>query len=281
MCYAIRSQYGLPAYVHNYSTELRRQREEEIAERARLNPNAPIRRYKNIDDQVAVVIGGFKDLDAARRGLTDFKKLKPPEIKLAADKSTTDYLFTSDPETGKIEKTAVNPFQTSFATRNPTLSKGKSETAKWDPFWEKLNADEEYNLLKCKSPWTLVVKQYTGANYVLTNANSRESKSFLERMGIGGSSDKGETLNAAALNAHNLAEALRKLKFEAYVFHTRGASIVTVGAFDSMEDPKLAQTEKAMISLAETLKVDPKDAKYQQEGQLFAQPLPMKIPRPQ
>ena len=45
--------------------------------------------------------------------------------------------------------------------------------------------------------------------------------------------------DAAAHSAHNLAEVLRKMNIDAYVLHTRFASIVTVGAFDRADEPAL------------------------------------------
>ena len=73
-------------------------------------------------------------------------------------------------------------------------------------------------------------------------------------------------LNAAALQAHETARVLRKLDFEAYVLHTRNSSVVTVGSFNSKEDPNLPKVSKAITSL----KIQALD--------LYTNPLPLEIP---
>jgi hypothetical protein len=54
--------------------------------------------------------------------------------------------------------------------------------------------------------------------------------------------EKGATpkswLEDAAKNAHTLTEALRKKDYEAYEFHDRNSSIVTVGSFDTVGTPR-------------------------------------------
>jgi hypothetical protein len=55
-------------------------------------------------------------------------------------------------------------------------------------------------------------------------------------------------LEASGQNAHNLAEVLHNppLGFESYVLHLRGGSIVTIGGFDSPDDPRMREVEKAL-----------------------------------
>jgi len=54
----------------------------------------------------------------------------------------------------------------------------------------------------------------------------------------------GAVLNGNAKAAHMTAEVLRnnQLNFEAYVLHTEFTSYVTIGGFDSQDDPRLTQT---------------------------------------
>ena len=60
--------------------------------------------------------------------------------------------------------------------------------------------------------------------------------------------------------------------FEAYVLHTRTQSIVTVGGYEGPNDPKLMQDQQ-VLSRLRLNGVPP-------EMQLFAQPMPMEVPRP-
>jgi hypothetical protein len=90
----------------------------------------------------------------------------------------------------------------------------------------------------------------------------------LERLGIGGSNE-GSLLDAAAKQAHQLAEVLRspQLKFDAYVLHTKDLSIVTVGSFDSEKDPRMLQL---MGQLAK-LRFD--------QYETLSPPTPFKVPK--
>ena len=45
-------------------------------------------------------------------------------------------------------------------------------------------------------------------------------------------------LEEAALKAHKLTQALRAKGFEAYEFHDRHQSVVTIGGFDSVGEPR-------------------------------------------
>jgi hypothetical protein len=48
-------------------------------------------------------------------------------------------------------------------------------------------------------------------------------------------------------NAHNMAELLHKTtRLDAYVLHTKYASMVTVGGFESLDDPALRATQEML-----------------------------------
>jgi hypothetical protein len=70
------------------------------------------------------------------------------------------------------------------------------------------------------------------------------------------------------MQAHEVARVLRDMHFDAYVLHTRYSSIVTVGGYDTVNDPLLLQNQRHLASL--------------QLGsvQMFATPMPMQVPRP-
>jgi len=284
MVYHLRSQENLPAFFHVYHDEAGREMQKNLDERARQMPGVP-RKVIHIEDQYAVLIGGFKTIDAARKMLPDVKSMKAPQLKLNSGQVAQDIISVGEPTGGRdkmeIRRLPQSPFTLSFVTRNPTNSHEGADKPRFDPAWKKLNADESYSLLECNKPYTLVVKQYCGASYIGPQ-NAPES-TFLEKLGIG-SSKSVDTLGAAYLNAHNLAEALRKMKFDAYVLHTRGISYVTVGAFASADDPELKKMQEAFTS---SVKVDTKsaesklkDARALQSLQLMNPPLAMPVPRP-
>ena len=88
MVTAIRQDYKLPAYLYNRGDEERRkerERVERIREEKRklyqqygVADNVPIRVATfRVEDQFAVLVGGYKDMDAARKALDQIRKLKP------------------------------------------------------------------------------------------------------------------------------------------------------------------------------------------------------------
>jgi hypothetical protein len=105
--------------------------------------------------------------------------------------------------------------------------------------------------------------------------------------------DVSDDLDKAAEKAHKLAYALREEGVEAYEFHDRHESIVTVGSFDSIGQPlpdgktelhpgvlQIMQTYGAdrtpLPGMAGQLGLRPKTLK----GISFdAQPLPVEVPR--
>ncbi|HEV3236239.1 MAG TPA: hypothetical protein VGZ25_04590 [Gemmataceae bacterium] len=283
MVYHLRSKENLLAFVHIYHDETGREMQRALDERSR-QLNLPRKRV-TVEDQYAVLIGPFKDMDAARKALTEVKKLTPPKLKLGNGQVAEDVLAVAGPGERKnqtqVGRLTLNPFAMSFVTRNPTIARDTSDKPKYDPAWKRLNADESYSLLESIKPWTLVVKQYSGASYVASD--KAPESSFLEKLGIGNSKSP-DTLGAAYLNAHNLAEALHKMKFDAYVLHTRGVSYVTIGGFEGPDDPEL---KKMQAAFASSVKVDLKEAESKIKDpqglrrlQLMNPPVPMQVPRP-
>src|SRR5262249_10710093 len=124
----LRTTYKLPAYIFNYGAEAKKQERErverlkqqqrEYIERANMFPNpqdvgakiaSQMRlRIKSIriEEQCAVLIGGFKDADAANSFLKKLKKLKTPDptkVKMSA-------LFVANPKETNLQLRWVSPF---------------------------------------------------------------------------------------------------------------------------------------------------------------------------
>jgi hypothetical protein len=262
----LRRSFNLPAYVFNRSDKERREQEAEHKRMKELyGPDTKIRTVR-IQDQYAVLVGGYKDMDAAHKALLDIKKLKPSDTRLM------NVLFagaTPAPDQGKDKKggvqgaSYVSPLMDAFVVRNPTVPQDKKSEKKNDPFLKTLNADEDYSLLKCKEPWTLAVAAFQGTSVIQTETTS---SGFLSKLFGSG----GERLDAGALNAHNLADALRKQKFEAYVLHTRNGSVVTIGGFPRADDPRMKTVQQEFASRC----------RFGQQVQLLPQPMPMEVPHP-
>src|SRR5262249_31036554 len=109
---------------------------------------------------------------------------------------------------------------------------------------------------------------YQGASFFQPKT---ENPSFLDKL-LGTS--PGEKLEASAQNAHNFAEVLRKLNFEAYVMHSRGGSLVTIGGFDRPDDPRIESLKEAMQGTGASPGV-----RLSQSAQMVPNPFPIEIPR--
>jgi hypothetical protein len=294
----LRGTYKLPAFVFNHGKEEQRKEDErvkQLLEQQRkfyvsmgVSPDTKLRvKRMHIEDQWAVLVGGYKDIETARRTLDNIKKMKPPDPKrvrldavavCSMENPGTPGANNSPAATKEPKDYAayINPFVQAFVVHNPTVP---HETVKNDQgandykFLAKLNADEPFSLLKCPKSYTLVVKQYHGGTVVEPYHGSTKGQSnstsggFLSRLSLSGAT--GDALSASAMNAHNVAEALRKLKLDAYVLHTRYTSLVTIGGFDSLEDPRLRQTQQQLANL----QLNP-------QLEFLPQAMPMAIPHP-
>jgi hypothetical protein len=265
----IRQRDNLPAYYFDRGEKERREQEEQLKKVREFSP--PDRRIRavRIPDQYAVLIGGYPDMESARRALNAVKKLKLPELNVPG---MTAYDVIPDPQTG--QRLAVNPFATAFVTRNPSLPPSQHSQDKGDdPFLKELNAGEEYSLLQCRKPYTLCVKIYQGVSVTKSGSGS-----LLDKIGLRKSPD---TLSASALQAHELAKLLRskELNLEAYVLHTRKESYVTVGGFESQEDRALYEMQQRLAKLS--FKAGGNGTPAAGDIlQLFVPAIPMRVPRP-
>jgi hypothetical protein len=266
----LRSQYDLPAFVYNRGDVERRKMQEDLDRQRREREEAlrqqgiqpgmplPVRKPAHIEDQCAVLVGGYKDLDAAHSALEKFKKLPNPK-----SVPVDEFILTSKDPGSQTQRRKANVFVMSFVTHNPTVPQEKVERGLDPASLKSLNADESYSLLKCKQPWTLAVKEFSGGVAIQP---AKAPDTLLEKL-LGNKSD--EHMSAIANQAHELAKVLNKyMGFDAYVLHTPTSSIVTVGAYANSDDDKLHQAQKQLRNM--------------QFGwiQLSSNPLPMPVPRP-
>jgi hypothetical protein len=244
----LRRDHDLPAYVYNRGAEERRRLQEELDRKRRqqedllrqqgIDPGKPLRpSHIRIEDQCAVLIGGFKDLDAAHNALEKIKKLDNPKSVPA------DRLILANMDLKNPQAREANIFRSSFVTRNPTVPQEKVDRSIDPTTLKHLNSSESYSLFKCKQPWTLAVKEFYGGMAIQP---ASAPPTLLEKL-LGNKSE--EHMSAVGKQAHEVARVLREsLGFEAYVLHTPTSSIVTVGAFANPDDPELLQMQKKLKS---------------------------------
>lgn len=263
MTMELRNKYRMQAFVFSRGREERKKEYERVKalleqqrkffQEKNLPPPTNLRvGYRNVQEQCAVVIGNYATVDVARRELDKIRRLQPPDPNL--DKQY--FYLKKDQKTGKstTESVAINPFLRAFVVRNPALKQDDSVDANLDiALLRQLNRGVEHSLLEIKKPYTLVVKQFFTPN-TLQSASMKNSP-FLDALSRGGNDADRE--DVAAQNAHALAGVFRKqVNLDAYVLHTRYSSIVTVGAFDGPQDPRMESTRhmlKTQLGVPEAL----------------------------
>jgi hypothetical protein len=311
----IRDKYRVQAFLYEYISEERRAEAAAIAAaRARgqqlaaqwdrlrekaqlqgmefLEPDNRVRfKTVNYKDQIAVLIGGFKSAEDARKALDKVRSWPAPTTtvkdQLGRDVPLLDCGTILRPgPNGKqlMQESTINPYPTATVVPNPTVERPVEPNAgKVDPFIVKLNEGRPYNLLKATKSWTLGVKSFSAPIEIVSrDSNGHAMRKF-------GSSRGADALEAGAEQAESLAEALRKmtdasgrsLGLEAFVLHTRHASLVSVGQFDGPNDPELLRVHRQLSSIKLSVTEDKMGSKPVTNAEsVFGNLIPFPIPKP-
>jgi hypothetical protein len=242
-------------------------------------------RYMKHDarDQIGVLVGGFQTEADATKALAILKKWPAPKNEILMD--YTAVVQKTDDGKSYIEKGRLNPYTTAFVVRNPAAPQAAQQVQQpgLDPFIVKLNEGRPYSLLKSNKNWTLAVKSFTSPVEIVSKDTGT---SLMRKFGM---SKGGDVLAAGAEQAEMMAKAIRQMRgpkgeslnLEAFVLHTRSASLVTVGQFDGPDDPALHAAQRTLASMK--LYVNDKGAPIAPNATPslpFANLLPMPIPKP-
>lgn len=130
------------------------------------------------------------------------------------------------------------PLSGAFMTTNPLLSDEDLALRKRDPLILRLNSGCDYSLLMNPAKYTVVVATFQGKAEIVSNLAEKKFQPV------------SSALSDAADRAWELCTALRRAKsygynqnFESWVYHDRFTSIVTVGSFESKDDPRIVETQ--------------------------------------
>jgi hypothetical protein len=250
-------------------------------------PDSKFRVWKHEQrDQIGVLVGGFQtDADAAKALAEMKKKWEIPKNTALLDKAVI--LNAPDKGQAMTQGAYINPYASAFVVPNPSIAKATQPAAQrqgLDPFVVKLNDGNPYSLLKANKTWTLAVKSFTAPVEVVSRNDTGTSP--VRKMGH---SNGAEVLAAGAVQAESLAKALRGMKgaggqalnLEAFVLHTRYASLVTVGQFDGPDDPALLAAKRMLAGITMNVSEDQTGLrKVTNTPSLFDTMLPMPIPKP-
>jgi hypothetical protein len=232
----LRGQSHIAAYVHEMSFKFG----DENPGQGLDNYGAPTRRHYRRGDharEIAVLVGDFPSIEdpEAQQMLNRIKTLEPQALNVDAKQTTQTMVQVRQYEDSIKEKLGKGkkrgPMGQAFFTRNPLLPREYFVPKGVDPFVAKMNEGVEHSLLDCPGQKTIQVATFRGKTILQTTSKSDAgSKSFWGTK----KHDDSNPLIEAAENAHLMTKELRAHGFEAYEFHDRTESIVTIGSFDDV-----------------------------------------------
>lgn len=159
---------------------------------------------------------------------------------------------------GRSEGDVPNPLKTAMLVVSPhpnapkLVTSAEEEQNRLFHMLLELNDGERYSVYQLNAPGTIQVAQYRGIAVV----DEKKAKSLFANNKV--KEDKA-ILQLSAQKAIVLTETLRKQGYEAYVFHGKFASIVTVGGYTGYDDPRLrADIEKLSQVTIAGLQLQPK-----------------------
>jgi hypothetical protein len=263
----LRSRHKMLAYLHRQTYDFTKPIEDQDASGKKKRM-----RYMKQEkyEGIAVLVGNFRSVQdpELETALDQVKRMKPTTM----DPNHTESAMTQLTEFTGLKKRPKGPLASAFATRNPLLQDEVSAPNGIDDFVARLNKGVQYSLLENPGRFTVRIATFRGSATI----NQREIEEIKTRDKL--MSDK---LQVAADNAHRLTVALRKRGIEAYEFHDRMESTVTVGSFKSEKQvSEIYKIVDKFRATEETVRgrVTIKPATF--DGiRCDAEPLPIEVPR--
>ncbi|MCE9544848.1 MAG: hypothetical protein K8T25_04925 [Planctomycetia bacterium] len=228
LVYELRKRYKLTAYTHqmtfDYSDAVVGRGLDQMGNRQRMRYN-----QGGKPEEVAVLVGDFNSVDDPQldRVLKKIKLLRPES--LGGDGGSHSQVFESVRQSLMSEENKQKkpgPLRLAFVTTNPLLPENYYHPKGIDQFVRKLNQPFEYSLLNCPGRYTVRIATFEG-NVIIDANKIKEIESTKE------SDVMQHRLQKAGQKAHETTVYLRASGYEAYEYHDRNSSIVTVGSFDS------------------------------------------------
>jgi hypothetical protein len=230
----LRKRYKLPAYVFEKKFDVGKDIEGRGVDEFGRPKRMKLQRGVSEVNEIAVLVGDYPTVDdpEAQETLRKLKFCEPDCLAIKEGKKTTRSLagfrwLQSAVLPDDNPKKKKGPMGHAFVTTNPMLPADFYVPTGLDPLVVKANEGVEHSLLDCPGKYTVQVAHFTGQ--VITDQR--------EIAAIEQGKEVESKLAKAAFMAHKLTEALRIKGYEAYEFHDRYASIVTVGSFDSTGQP--------------------------------------------
>lgn len=225
----LRRDFKLPAYIHRQHYDFT----EPVQGLGVDRYNQPKKmRYMQAAafDEIAVLVGNFQTLEdpAVHDTLERLKYARPGCLSGQAGHEST-LRFASLRRLQRVrsgdEKRKKGPMGNAFVTRNPLLPREYFAPRGIDPLVVDMNRGVKYSLLDCPGRYSVRIATFRG-EVVIDQRKLQQIEAGEQKLE--------SRLEDAAVKANKLTLALRAKGVEAFEFHDRTESIVTVGSFDSI-----------------------------------------------
>ncbi len=265
LAFELRKRYKYNAFIYD------RQFTHDLSKEGK--PHNPYDRKSNFKKkgtvhEFAVLVGNFQSVDDAnfQKTMKGIKECYPDCVKGGKGSTLVSQNFaelrkkTARDENGRER----GPFYMAFACVNPMLPPDYlSRKGTVDKFIESINSDSPYSLLNCPGKFTVQIATFTGK----VEIKQDRIQSILD----GKEAFTGQTseLEIGGKAAARLAAALRAKGYEAYEFHDRYASIVTIGGFDEVgyELPNgMTELRPEIVEIINRFRAKPADPSRIQRG---------------
>lgn len=230
----LRQRYNLPAFYYAMRFTL----DDANPGRGIDGYGAPIRRRYRREAVVehAVLVGEFPNFDdpEAQQVLERVKILRPKSLDAESEKDSTQSMATVRAFHRRLKQqlgqpVVYGPMEKAFITRNTLIPEEYFANQGVDEDVAEWNRDMEYSLLKCPGKYSIKVATFRGRTMLEGAAQNGDPIPEIRR------AKSNDPLVQAVKRAHKLTVALRERGWEAYEFHDRRESYVTVGSFEQVQ----------------------------------------------
>ncbi len=222
----LRTRYNLQAYLHKRNFDFNERVIGKGFEKGQREPGKRMKYLRDgVSEQFVVLVGNYPSINTTEvtRTLEKLKYSWPKTLEIDKERGTSQNLAFLREVQRRLhldeDRKKRGPMASAFATRNPLLPQEYFTPKGVDSFVYSMNKDVKHSLLKCRAKYSVKVASFRGG----TTLKPTEFQA----------TDK---LVQAAERAHKLTEALRKRGVEAFEFHDRHESIVTIGSFNEIGD---------------------------------------------
>ncbi|MDX1947201.1 MAG: hypothetical protein SFU86_17505 [Pirellulaceae bacterium] len=229
----LRQQFKLPAYTFRQTFDFTKP-----TEGLGYNKYGEPRKMRHLNgakfQEIAVMVGNFSSVedDELARTLEKIKHLHPQTLETKYQENSSQRFYglrtiyrALAPDQARKQR---GPMGAAFVTRNPLMPEEYFAAKGLDPFLVEINKDLPHNLLSNPGQYTVRVASFRGVDSL--NKPAEFEAQIAKR--------KVAKIDEAAQKANDLCAALRAKGVEAYQFHDRTESIVTIGSFREVGQPR-------------------------------------------